>query len=150
MRRGGGSSPGRLATVSCKSSPLSAADFFFLLLFKSFSSLLSLTLSSFLPLFFSFTFYHFLLVSLFQSPFFLLTFFLSLFLPFSLFSHPSFFATLLSFVSFSLPSSLPYFFLSFSGLGNTLRGFGGKVGNFWALEGANRGGGYRPKSESGG
>ena len=40
--------------------------------------------------------------------------------------------------------------LSSSGLGNTLRGFGGKVGNFWALEGANGGGGYRPKSESGG
>ena len=82
LRRGGGSSPGRLATVSCKSSPLSSADFFFLLLFKSFSSFLSLTLSSFLPLFFSFTFYHFLLVSLFQSPFFLLTFFLSLSLSF--------------------------------------------------------------------
>ena len=29
LRRGGGSSPGRLATVSCKSSPLSSADFFF-------------------------------------------------------------------------------------------------------------------------
>ena len=73
LRRGGGSSPGHLATVSCKSSPLSSADFFFLLLFKSFSSFLSLTLSFFLPLLFSFTFYHFLLVSLFHSPFFLLT-----------------------------------------------------------------------------
>ena len=40
-------------------------------------------------------------------------------------------------------------FLSFSGLGNTLRGFGGKVGNSWALEGTNRGGGDRLKSESG-
>ena len=44
LRRVGGSSPGRLATVSCQSSPLSSADFFFLLLFKSFSSFLSLTL----------------------------------------------------------------------------------------------------------
>ena len=43
-----------------------------------------------------------------------LTVSLSLFLPFSLFSHPSFFATLLSFVSFSLPSSLIIFFIFFS------------------------------------
>jgi len=35
-------------------------------------------------------------------------------------------------------------------LSNTLKGFGGKVGNFWALEGANGGSGYCPKSESGG
>ena len=41
-------------------------------------------------------------------------------------------------------------FLSSSGLGNTLRGFGGKVGNSWALEGANGGGGDGLKSESGG
>ena len=76
--RGGGSSPGRLAAVSCKSSPLSSADSFFLPLFQSFPSFPSLTLSSFLPLLFSFTFYHFLPVSLFHSPFFLLTVSLSL------------------------------------------------------------------------
>ena len=40
--------------------------------------------------------------------------------------------------------------LSSSGLGNTLRGFGGKVGNFWALEGKNGGGSDRLKSESDG
>ena len=62
--------------------------FFFLLLFKSFSSFLSLTLSSFLPLLFSFTFYHFLSVSLFHSPFFLL------------FSISRFSVTLFSFVDF--------------------------------------------------
>ena len=72
-----------------------------LLIFSSFFSLNlsqvffpSLYLFSFL---FSVTFYHFLLVSLFHSPFFLLTISLSLllFLPFSLFSPPSFFTTLL-------------------------------------------------------
>ena len=41
-------------------------------------------------------------------------------------------------------------FLSSSGLGNALGGFGGKVGNSWALGGANGGGGDRLKSESGG
>jgi len=116
VHRERGSSPGCLATASCKSSPLSSADFFFLPLFQPFSSFLSLTLSSFLPLLFSFTFYHFLPVSLFHPPFFLLTVSLSLspslpaFLTFlsPILSHyPS-----LSFVSFPLPS----FYLTFSSL----------------------------------
>ena len=41
-------------------------------------------------------------------------------------------------------------FLSSSGLGNILRGFGGKVGNSWALGGTNGASGDRLKSESGG
>ena len=78
----------------CPVSPLLSP----LLIFSSFFSFNlspvffpSLYLLSFL---FSFTFYHFLLVSIFHSPFFLLTVSLSLplFLPFSLFSPPSFFA----------------------------------------------------------
>ena len=79
----------------CPVSPLlSPLLIFFSFFSKSFSSFLSLTLSFFLPLLFSFTFYHFLLVSIFHSPFFLLIVSLSLplFLPFSLFSPPSFFA----------------------------------------------------------
>ena len=111
--RGGGSSPGRLATASCKSSPLSSDDFFFLPLFQSFSSFLSLTLSSFPSSSLSLS-----IISLFP-PFILPSFFLRslslslsscLFFHFSLplpFSLPS-----LSFLSFPLPS----FSLTFSSL----------------------------------
>ena len=40
--------------------------------------------------------------------------------------------------------------LPFSALGNALGGFGGKVGNFWALGGESRGGNVHLESESGG
>ena len=47
-------------------------------------------------------------------------------------------------------SSFVYKKLSFSVLGNALGGFGGKVGNSWALGGTSGGGGDCLKSESGG
>ena len=40
--------------------------------------------------------------------------------------------------------------LTFSALSNALGGFGGKVGNSWALGGTSGGGGVRLESESGG